>query len=350
MEKTIFQKIIDREIPATIEHEDDHVIAIRDLHPNAPVHLLIIPKKVIPSVNDVTEADKELIGHMTIVAQQLAKKFGVAESGYRLTTNVNADGGQTVFHLHMHLLGGEPLGKMNTGTTGGHTPKSAPSSGTLWEAGIMVIAAIGLAIGFNAMNPKGITWIKKEFEKIPATNDDLADYLPAAPTDASAPKPETSTDKTVDTEEPSKQEQPKEEDTSDDASAVTSSDSPEVEVPKETAEPAKTEFVAQPGVVREINITQFKALMAGDHYLIDARTPEAYAKGHIGDAVNFFGGEAEAQIGEMLAQVPQDKVIMIYCDGGEECELSHHIADVLKQFGYGPMFIYMGGWNEWNAQ
>ena len=93
MEKTLFQQIIDREIPATIEYEDDKVIAIRDIQPSAKLHLLVIPKKPIPTVNDLTEADAPLVGHVYLVAQQLAEKFNVSESGYRLVTNVNKDAG-----------------------------------------------------------------------------------------------------------------------------------------------------------------------------------------------------------------------------------------------------------------
>lgn len=332
METTLFQKIIDREIPATIEHEDEFVIVIRDIQPTAPVHLLIIPKKVIPTINDVTPDDKDLIGHMTLVAQAQAKKFGLSERGYRLTTNVNSDGGQTVFHLHMHLLGGQPLGRMNSASSG-HSPKSGVLRGTLLEAGFLILVSLGLAIGFNAMNPKSITWMKKEFEKVVATDDEIMGYLDT-PTETTTPP--------IDVKE------------SETAPIVAEADkplTPDLKKPEPVeVEPKKPTFEAQPGMVREINIKQFKKLMAGPHYIIDARTAEAYSKGHIGNAVNFFGGEAEALIEPMLSQVPTDRVIMIYCDGGPECELSHHIADVLKQFGYGPMFIYMGGWNEWNAQ
>jgi len=106
--------------------------------------------------------------------------------------------------------------------------------------------------------------------------------------------------------------------------------------------------VTQPGVVKEITKAQFIKLMKQPHFLIDARTAESYGKGHIGNAVNYYGGEAQMQIPDMLANVPRDRVILIYCDGGE-CELSHHIADVLKQFQYGPMYIFTGGWAEWST-
>ena len=112
---TIFEKIIAREIPATIAHQDDRVTAFRDISPQAPVHVLIVPNKPIPTANDVTEADEAALGHMFIVARDIAKKEGIAENGFRLIINCNQHGGQVVFHLHMHLLGGAPLGPMLSG-------------------------------------------------------------------------------------------------------------------------------------------------------------------------------------------------------------------------------------------
>lgn len=109
---TIFSKIIDGEIPADIVYKDDQVTAFRDINPQAPVHILIVPNKEIPTVNDVTEQDEQLIGHMFTVAKRIAEKENVAENGYRLITNCNRDGGQEVFHLHMHLFGGRRLGPM----------------------------------------------------------------------------------------------------------------------------------------------------------------------------------------------------------------------------------------------
>lgn len=107
---TIFGKIIRREVPAEIVHEDDHVIAIRDVNPQAPVHLLILPKnEEIPTLDDATEAHQPLLGHMLLTAQQLARKEGIAESGYRLIMNCREQGGQTVYHLHLHLLGGKQM-------------------------------------------------------------------------------------------------------------------------------------------------------------------------------------------------------------------------------------------------
>ncbi|MCC5885360.1 MAG: histidine triad nucleotide-binding protein [Gammaproteobacteria bacterium] len=107
---TIFGKIIRREIPADIVHEDDHVIAFKDVNPQAPVHLLIIPKnEEIPTLNDADEAQQGLLGHMLLTASKLAADHGIAESGYRLIMNCNKEGGQTVYHLHLHLLGGRQM-------------------------------------------------------------------------------------------------------------------------------------------------------------------------------------------------------------------------------------------------
>ncbi len=109
---TIFSKIIQREIPADIVYQDDHVTAFRDINPQAPVHILIVPNKEIPTVNDIAPSDETLVGKMFTVAKQIAADEGVAENGYRLMINCNRDGGQEVFHLHMHLFGGRPLGPM----------------------------------------------------------------------------------------------------------------------------------------------------------------------------------------------------------------------------------------------
>lgn len=106
---TIFEKIIAREIPATIEFESEDVLAFRDLSPEAPTHILIIPKKPIPNAHSVGEADAHLLGKMVLAAQDLAKKFGVDGSGYRLVMNCGPDAGQSVNHFHMHLLGGRKL-------------------------------------------------------------------------------------------------------------------------------------------------------------------------------------------------------------------------------------------------
>jgi histidine triad (HIT) family protein len=109
---TLFEKIIAGDLPANIVFRDDRVIAFLDIRPAAPVHILIVPNKVIPTANDIADEDEALIGHMFIVARDLAKQHGVAADGYRLIVNCNAHGGQEVYHLHMHLLGGRPLGPM----------------------------------------------------------------------------------------------------------------------------------------------------------------------------------------------------------------------------------------------
>lgn len=109
MADSIFTKIINRDIPATIEYEDDDLIAFRDIEPQAPVHILIVPKKHIVTVNDIGEDDAGLIGRMVLAAARIARAKGVDGSGYRLVMNCNADGGQSVFHIHMHLLGGRKL-------------------------------------------------------------------------------------------------------------------------------------------------------------------------------------------------------------------------------------------------
>ncbi|HEV7985902.1 MAG TPA: histidine triad nucleotide-binding protein [Steroidobacteraceae bacterium] len=109
---TLFERIIQGELPANIVHRDDRVIAIRDIHPRAPTHILIVPMKPIPTANDVTSADEALLGHMFVVAAEIARREGIAENGYRLIVNCNAHGGQEVYHLHLHLLGGKPLGPM----------------------------------------------------------------------------------------------------------------------------------------------------------------------------------------------------------------------------------------------
>jgi len=111
---SVFTKIIKRELPATIVYEDEDVIAFVPLRLQARVHLLIVPKKEIYTINDATEEDTLLLGKLFLVAKKLAKENGIAETGYRLSMNINEDAGQSVFHLHMHLLGGEKLGPMVT--------------------------------------------------------------------------------------------------------------------------------------------------------------------------------------------------------------------------------------------
>lgn len=109
MKDCIFCKIVDKELPSRIIYEDNKFIAFKDVNPKAPVHLLIIPKKHIPSVNRIESQDADLVGKLILVAQKIAKKEGVSESGYRLIFNIGKNAGQTVDHLHLHLLGGKKL-------------------------------------------------------------------------------------------------------------------------------------------------------------------------------------------------------------------------------------------------
>ena len=105
----IFCKIVKEEIPATIIYRDEHVIAFNDLHPRAPIHQLIIPRRHIATLNDIQPQDTETLGKLFQAAKQLAQKAGIAEPGYRVVMNCNADAGQQVFHIHLHLLGGRGL-------------------------------------------------------------------------------------------------------------------------------------------------------------------------------------------------------------------------------------------------
>jgi histidine triad (HIT) family protein len=106
---TLFAKIVRREIPAQIVYQDADVTAFRDINPTAPVHILIVPNKIIPTLNDATPDDERLLGKLLLTAQKLAKEMGIAESGYRVVTNINSDGGQSVYHIHLHLIGGRKL-------------------------------------------------------------------------------------------------------------------------------------------------------------------------------------------------------------------------------------------------
>ena len=101
--------ILDKEIESEIIYEDEKIFSIKDINPSAKVHLLIIPKKRINTINDLQNEDKDLIGSMVLVAKELARKYEIEESGYRLVWNTNKDGGQTIYHIHLHLLGGEKL-------------------------------------------------------------------------------------------------------------------------------------------------------------------------------------------------------------------------------------------------
>lgn len=109
---TIFSKIIRREIPTDILYQDELVTAFRDIHPQAPSHILIVTNRAIPTTNDVQPEDEPALGRLFTVAAKLAKEMGIDESGYRLIVNCNRDAGQEVFHLHMHLLGGRKLGPL----------------------------------------------------------------------------------------------------------------------------------------------------------------------------------------------------------------------------------------------
>jgi histidine triad (HIT) family protein len=109
LKDNLFLKILDKSIPAELVHEDEHCVAFHDINPQAPVHVLIIPRKVIPTHADVSPANKELLGHLHLVAARLAEKLGVSD-GYRLVLNCRDRAGQTVPHLHLHLLGGRDFG------------------------------------------------------------------------------------------------------------------------------------------------------------------------------------------------------------------------------------------------
>lgn len=108
LKDNIFQKIIDKQIPAAIVYEDDRCLAFRDINPQAPTHVLIIPRQVIATHDDITDADRDLLGHLHLVAAKLANQFGLG-AGYRLVVNCREGAGQTVPHLHFHLLGGRDL-------------------------------------------------------------------------------------------------------------------------------------------------------------------------------------------------------------------------------------------------
>ena len=108
-EGCVFCKIVNKEIPAGIVYEDDLLVAFHDISPQVPAHILIVPKEHIPSVNDVTEEHLHVLGRIPLLARDLAKQIGVAEDGWRLVINSGQDAKQTVFHLHVHLLGGRPM-------------------------------------------------------------------------------------------------------------------------------------------------------------------------------------------------------------------------------------------------
>jgi histidine triad (HIT) family protein len=105
----LFCKIVRNEIPAKLVFEDEDVVAFDDINPQAPVHVLVVPRRHIPSLNDLTPGDDALVGKMSRIAAQIAKDRGVAEPGWRSVVNVNREGGQLVFHVHMHCMGGRPM-------------------------------------------------------------------------------------------------------------------------------------------------------------------------------------------------------------------------------------------------
>jgi histidine triad (HIT) family protein len=109
MSDTIFGRIAAGEIPADIVYQDDDLVAFRDLSPQAPTHILIIPRKRIRTLDSLEEADAQLAGKLLLAAAKVARQVGIADAGYRVVVNCNAAGGQTVFHLHLHLLGGRPM-------------------------------------------------------------------------------------------------------------------------------------------------------------------------------------------------------------------------------------------------
>lgn len=111
---TIFHKILNREIPAEIVYEDAHLFAFRDIAPQAPVHVLFVPKRDFATLNEVPENEPEIVGRLAVAAAKYAQAQGFAEDGYRIVMNCNGDGGQTVFQIHLHLLAGAPLGRFGT--------------------------------------------------------------------------------------------------------------------------------------------------------------------------------------------------------------------------------------------
>jgi histidine triad (HIT) family protein len=109
---TLFERIISGELPAKVVFKDERVTAFRDIRPRAPTHILIVPNKAIPTANEIADEDEVLVGHLFTVARDLAKQEGIAESGYRLIINCGEHSGMEVPHLHVHLIGGKPLGSM----------------------------------------------------------------------------------------------------------------------------------------------------------------------------------------------------------------------------------------------
>jgi len=109
MQDCIFCKIVRKEIPSQVVYEDDRILAFKDINPLAPVHVLLIPKEHMTNVLDMDTSNVDLVSHIHLVANKLAREFGIAEKGFRIVTNCNKEGGQIIFHLHYHLIGGEEL-------------------------------------------------------------------------------------------------------------------------------------------------------------------------------------------------------------------------------------------------
>jgi len=109
MSDTLFSKIIRREIPADIVFENEHVVGFRDINPQAPVHVLFVPREAVPTLDDLRPEQAELVGRLVLAAAEYARREGLADAGYRTVFNTNAGAGQTVFHIHLHLLAGRPL-------------------------------------------------------------------------------------------------------------------------------------------------------------------------------------------------------------------------------------------------
>ena len=109
MDTCLFCQIENRERPGKVVYEDEQSVAFEDINPKAPVHILIVPRRHLATILDATQADDRLLGHLLLVANRIAKQIGIAERGFRLVINCNSEGGQAVFHLHLHLLGGRPL-------------------------------------------------------------------------------------------------------------------------------------------------------------------------------------------------------------------------------------------------
>lgn len=110
MSACIFCRIVEGSIPAKLVYQDEHALAFDDINPQAPVHALVIPKRHVPSVQDLGEADRVLLGHLLLTCSRIAKEKGLSETGFRVVANTGRDGGQTVFHLHFHVMGGRHMG------------------------------------------------------------------------------------------------------------------------------------------------------------------------------------------------------------------------------------------------